>query len=255
MARRTPEQRAVPGQRGRAVLGRRRSHLRAGATPGRRTKRARRSGCRCRRGRRRSAPRSRGCSSRTTRARSRPRSRCRTSTRRCSGRCTGSWPRRWRRSPPPSLYLIRSNRRLFAELASLSDERRELAQTLIATRESTLREISRELHDEFGQMLTAMGSMLGRAAQAGAGGLAAARRSARDRRGRADGARQRPRPVADAAPVDPRGARASRARSTGTSRPSSGSSGSRVAYERAGDAVPRRRRRSPSTSTACCRRR
>jgi signal transduction histidine kinase len=62
-----------------------------------------------------------------------------------------------------SLYLIRSNRRLFAELASLSDERRDVAQTLIATREATLREISRELHDEFGQVLTAMGSMLGRA--------------------------------------------------------------------------------------------
>jgi signal transduction histidine kinase len=61
-----------------------------------------------------------------------------------------------------SLYLIRSNRRLFAELASLSDERRELAQKLMTTREATLREISRELHDEFGQLLTAMGSMLGR---------------------------------------------------------------------------------------------
>ena len=62
-----------------------------------------------------------------------------------------------------SLYLIRSNRQLFARLSSLSTERRELAQQLIATRESTLREISRELHDEFGQVLTAMGSMLGRA--------------------------------------------------------------------------------------------
>jgi signal transduction histidine kinase len=61
-----------------------------------------------------------------------------------------------------SLYLIHSNRRLFAQLTALSDERRELAQTLIATRESTLREISRELHDEFGQLLTAIGSMLRR---------------------------------------------------------------------------------------------
>jgi signal transduction histidine kinase len=61
------------------------------------------------------------------------------------------------------LYLIRSNRRLFAQLATLSDRRRELAQKLIATRESTLREISRELHDGFGQILTATGSMLGRA--------------------------------------------------------------------------------------------
>jgi signal transduction histidine kinase len=62
-----------------------------------------------------------------------------------------------------SLYLIRSNRQLFARLSTLSNDRRELAQQLIATRESTLREISRELHDEFGQVLTAMGSMLGRA--------------------------------------------------------------------------------------------
>src|SRR6185369_12459537 len=62
-----------------------------------------------------------------------------------------------------SLYLIRSNRRLFAQLASLSEQRSELAQKLIATQESTLREISRELHDEFGQVLTAIGSMLKRA--------------------------------------------------------------------------------------------
>ncbi len=61
-----------------------------------------------------------------------------------------------------SLYLIWSIRRLFGELASLSEARRELAQKLIETREATLREISRELHDEFGQLLTAMGSMLGR---------------------------------------------------------------------------------------------
>jgi signal transduction histidine kinase len=62
-----------------------------------------------------------------------------------------------------SLYLIRSNRQLFARLAELSDQRSELAQKLISTQESTLRYISRELHDEFGQILTAMGSMLGRA--------------------------------------------------------------------------------------------
>ena len=62
-----------------------------------------------------------------------------------------------------SLYLIRSNRRLFAQLAALSSERQELARTLIATRESTLHEIARELHDGLGQLLTAMGSMLGRA--------------------------------------------------------------------------------------------
>jgi signal transduction histidine kinase len=61
-----------------------------------------------------------------------------------------------------SLYLIRSNRRIFAELSSLSDQRSELAQALIASQESTLRHISRELHDEFGQVLTAIGSLLKR---------------------------------------------------------------------------------------------
>jgi signal transduction histidine kinase len=59
--------------------------------------------------------------------------------------------------------MIRWNRRLFARMAELSERRSELAQKLIAAQESTLRYISRELHDEFGQILTAMGSMLGRA--------------------------------------------------------------------------------------------
>jgi signal transduction histidine kinase len=62
-----------------------------------------------------------------------------------------------------SLYVMRSNRRLFAHLATLSEQRSELAQKLINMQESTLREISRELHDEFGQILTAVGSMLERA--------------------------------------------------------------------------------------------
>jgi len=62
-----------------------------------------------------------------------------------------------------SLYLIRTNRRVYRDMTVLSERRHELAQQLIAGRESTLREISRELHDEFGQILTAMGSMIGRA--------------------------------------------------------------------------------------------
>ena len=61
------------------------------------------------------------------------------------------------------LSLIRWNRRLFARLAEISERRSELAQKLISTQESTLRYISRELHDEFGQILTATGSMLRRA--------------------------------------------------------------------------------------------
>lgn len=64
-----------------------------------------------------------------------------------------------------SLYLIYSNRQIFAHMEELSAQRSELAQTLIATQESTLRHISRELHDEFGQVLTAIGAMLGRANQ------------------------------------------------------------------------------------------
>jgi signal transduction histidine kinase len=62
-----------------------------------------------------------------------------------------------------SLYVIRSNRLLFARLGAVSAQRSELAQKLISTQESTLRYISRELHDEFGQILTAIGSMLSRA--------------------------------------------------------------------------------------------
>jgi signal transduction histidine kinase len=62
-----------------------------------------------------------------------------------------------------SSFLIHSNRLLFNRLEALSAQRSELAQTLISTQESTLRYISRELHDEFGQILTAVGAMLGRA--------------------------------------------------------------------------------------------
>lgn len=64
-----------------------------------------------------------------------------------------------------SLYLIRSNRRIFARIELLSEQRSELAQKLIHTQESTLRHISRELHDEFGQVLTAIGTLLGRASR------------------------------------------------------------------------------------------
>jgi len=62
-----------------------------------------------------------------------------------------------------SLSIMRWNRKLFARLAEISERRSELAQKLISTQESTLRYISRELHDEFGQILTAIGSMLRRA--------------------------------------------------------------------------------------------
>ena len=62
-----------------------------------------------------------------------------------------------------SLYLVQYNRRLFEQVAALSERRSELAQQLISMQESTFRSISLELHDDFGQILTAIGVMLQRA--------------------------------------------------------------------------------------------
>lgn len=62
-----------------------------------------------------------------------------------------------------SMSVIRSNRALFAQMSGLAEQRSELARQLISTQESTLRAISRDLHDEFGQILTALGAMLRRA--------------------------------------------------------------------------------------------
>ena len=61
------------------------------------------------------------------------------------------------------LYLVQYNRRMFQEVATLSARRSELARQLITMQESTLRSISRDLHDDFGQILTAVGAMLQRA--------------------------------------------------------------------------------------------
>ncbi len=61
-----------------------------------------------------------------------------------------------------SAYLLQYNRRVFDEVTALSDRRSELAQQLISMQESTFASISRELHDEFGQILTGVGAMLQR---------------------------------------------------------------------------------------------
>ena len=66
-----------------------------------------------------------------------------------------------------SFYMIRSNRRIFSRLAVLSDHRSELARKLISVQEEVFHSISRELHDEFGQILTAIGTMLSRADKKG----------------------------------------------------------------------------------------
>ncbi len=62
-----------------------------------------------------------------------------------------------------SIYLVMYNRRMFEHVATLSERRSELARQLISMQENTFRSISRELHDEFGQILTAVGAMLQRA--------------------------------------------------------------------------------------------
>jgi len=63
----------------------------------------------------------------------------------------------------PSLYLMRWIPRMFAQVAALSERRSELARQLISMQESTFRSLSRELHDDFGQILTAIGAMMHRA--------------------------------------------------------------------------------------------
>jgi signal transduction histidine kinase len=62
-----------------------------------------------------------------------------------------------------SLYLVHYNRRLFQQIADLSERRSELAKQLIAMQENAFRSISMELHDDFGQILTAVGAILRRA--------------------------------------------------------------------------------------------
>jgi signal transduction histidine kinase len=66
-----------------------------------------------------------------------------------------------------SFYMIRSNRGIFQRLAMLSEHRSELARKLITVQEEIFHSISRELHDEFGQILTAIGAMLRRAEKKG----------------------------------------------------------------------------------------
>jgi signal transduction histidine kinase len=58
---------------------------------------------------------------------------------------------------------VQWNRRMFTQVASLSQRRSELARQLISMQENTFRTLSRDLHDDFGQILTAIGAMLHRA--------------------------------------------------------------------------------------------
>jgi signal transduction histidine kinase len=60
------------------------------------------------------------------------------------------------------VYLLKYNRRVLDRLTAMAERRSELAQQLISTQDRAFRSISRELHDEFGQILTAIGIMLQR---------------------------------------------------------------------------------------------
>src|SRR5438093_10594510 len=64
------------------------------------------------------------------------------------------------------LYLVQWIRRMFQQVAALAERRSELARQLISIQENTFRYIARELHDEFGQILTAVGAMLQRGTRA-----------------------------------------------------------------------------------------
>jgi signal transduction histidine kinase len=66
-----------------------------------------------------------------------------------------------------SLAVILTNRRLFNRVAELSEQRSTLARQLIEVQEGVLRSVSRELHDDFGQILTAVCTMLNRAEKKG----------------------------------------------------------------------------------------
>lgn len=58
--------------------------------------------------------------------------------------------------------VIRYDRRMFDEVRRLSERRRQLAMRVISVQEDVFRSLARELHDEFGQVLTAIGAMLQR---------------------------------------------------------------------------------------------
>jgi len=70
------------------------------------------------------------------------------------------------------LYTLQANRKTFDRLHHLaerlqtqSEQLRMLSWKLIDVQEKTLRQVARDLHDEFGQILTAIGVTLGRAGQ------------------------------------------------------------------------------------------
>ncbi len=60
------------------------------------------------------------------------------------------------------VWVVRSNRRGFDEVAAVSAELRTLSWRTLRVQEDVQRAVSRELHDDFGQIVTAIGTLLGR---------------------------------------------------------------------------------------------
>lgn len=74
------------------------------------------------------------------------------------------------------LYTLQANRKTFERLRHLaerlraqSEQLRKLSWKLIDVQEATLRQVAHDLHDEFGQILTAIGILLSRAGQQAGG--------------------------------------------------------------------------------------
>ncbi len=61
------------------------------------------------------------------------------------------------------VWVVVSNRRAFAEVEQVTAELRTLSWRMLRVQEDVQRAISRELHDDFGQIVTAIGTLLGRA--------------------------------------------------------------------------------------------
>jgi len=60
-------------------------------------------------------------------------------------------------------WMVISNRRAFDEVAGISAQLRTLSWRTLRMQEDLQRSVARELHDDFGQILTAIGTLLGRA--------------------------------------------------------------------------------------------
>jgi signal transduction histidine kinase len=60
-------------------------------------------------------------------------------------------------------WVVWSNRRAFDEVAEVSEQLRTLSWRTLRVQEDVQRSIARELHDDFGQIVTAIGTLLGRA--------------------------------------------------------------------------------------------